>query len=449
MLLDTKNSALQFGRWFMGRIPSSTLRTILLVEHRDEVFSRIAEDLRRQGFNVERACTTGEACEKFATTQAGLIVANRELSHEESGWLLVSKWALARRQRRIWLYTASPQPFDEQWCRFTKVEKLLYHEGSVWKLSEQLLSQLPLTSKQILVDGPTSSHMRRPVFAGSCKRLLMFLLAIGLLLTCFSEDALAKGRGRSRQSAAAAKAAKQRTISAVQKQVAAARQVLAAAESQSAMSQTQVTQAVDKLSEIREAIKSAQAGTQEAANLLQDIEAEIVGEQTPDSELVRAQANLETATQTLHRVMHRVVTLPDDSDKSNDAGRLGDLAKLSPEERDRLEQDPAYQTARDNWKTAARNFKQCRQKLLEADEDWVAARQDLADAKQSVHESEQQSQTAGLGSLGDRQDLRQAQNIAATARAAVAQGEARLRQLGVNPSAGQASSSAAKKKKTR
>lgn len=148
MLLKVANSFPSSRRCFYWKFLSPARHTILLIERRDEVYARVAQDLSIQGVDVERASTPAEACAKFETTQADLIIANRELSYEESGWLLVSKWALARRQRRIWLYTARPMPFDDQWCQFTKVEKLLYHEGSIWRLSDLLLSQMQLNCAQ-------------------------------------------------------------------------------------------------------------------------------------------------------------------------------------------------------------------------------------------------------------------------------------------------------------
>lgn len=56
---------------------------------------------------------------------------------------------------------------------------------------------------------------------------------------------------------------------------------------------------------------------------------------------------------------------------------------------------------------------------------------------ESAHADVQEvAKAAGLGSPGDRQDLRTAQNVAAAARSIIAQGESRLRQLGASPSGG-------------
>ena len=134
--------------------------------------------------------------------------------------------------------------------------------------------------------------------------LLICLIAASSLLIHLSSDAQARGRksgGRNRQAAAAAAARKQQMIKATQQEVAVARQVLGSAESQAGMSQAQVAQAVEKLSGIREAIKTASSDVQEAAKALREIEAEIIAEQGADSDVVRAQTNLDQAKEALLR----------------------------------------------------------------------------------------------------------------------------------------------------
>ncbi|MBX9792217.1 MAG: hypothetical protein K2Y37_25115 [Pirellulales bacterium] len=119
---------------------------MLIVESRDEVFGRLAADLALCGLAIERAETSREAYAQLASRDADLVLANREFSTDESGWLLVSKWALDNKHRRIWLYTAWPTAFDEHWRTFTKVERLLYYGGDVWLLSELILAQLAIAS---------------------------------------------------------------------------------------------------------------------------------------------------------------------------------------------------------------------------------------------------------------------------------------------------------------
>jgi hypothetical protein len=134
---------------------SRDIRSLLIVESRDEVFGRLAADLALCGLAIERAETSRQAYAKLASSGADVVLANREFSTDESGWLLVSKWALDNKNHRIWLYTAWPTAFDEHWRTFTKVERLLYYGGDVWLLSELILAQLASTS-----DGPLALRSR-------------------------------------------------------------------------------------------------------------------------------------------------------------------------------------------------------------------------------------------------------------------------------------------------
>jgi hypothetical protein len=137
-------SAAAFRNW-QGRT-SRDIRSLLIVENRDEVFARLAADFALCGFVIKRAETSREAYAQLASSGADVVLANREFSADESGWLLVSKWALDHKNHRIWLYTAWPAAFDEHWRTFTKVEQLLYYGGDVWLLSELILAQLASTS---------------------------------------------------------------------------------------------------------------------------------------------------------------------------------------------------------------------------------------------------------------------------------------------------------------
>ncbi len=272
---------------------------------------------------------------------------------------------------------------------------------------------------------------------GRCffNRFLIALVVVGLLLVAFSNDAEAakkrkRGSSRNRRAAATAKARKQQAVKSIQRQVAAARQVLVAAESQGRMSRSKVNQAISKLSKIHIDIENAHQDLQESAKTLHEVEAEIRSEQKPDSDLSRANAAMAKAKDDVNLAIHRVLRLPEDHGASVGDERLKDLAKLSPEQRKTLESDSSYAVARGVMKAAGREAEQIRRKVFRSDPEWVAARRDVVDAEMRSRKGSRQARTTGLGSLGDRQDLRKAKNVAAAARTVIARGEIRIRQLG-------------------
>jgi len=118
------------------------LRSVaLVVEDRDDFFSGVANSLAAARFSILRATSANAAHEHLEVLSPDLIVVNCELT-DESGWLMASKWCFGRRQRRVWLYQTSPATFDEDWLRFTKVEKIFYHEEDTSSLAGQIQRQL-------------------------------------------------------------------------------------------------------------------------------------------------------------------------------------------------------------------------------------------------------------------------------------------------------------------
>lgn len=258
----------------------------------------------------------------------------------------------------------------------------------------------------------------------------VLMIALVLLLVSQSHDAHARGRGRSGARQAAA-ARKQQMIKVLQNQLVVARQILVAAESKQSMSSHEVSQAINQLSELRTSIDEAQVNAREAAKSLHEIESEILDQQPPESDFAKDQARLEEAKVQVHATIHQTISLPDDSDKPADLARLGDLAKLTSEDRQRLEGNENYLRAKRDLIEATRRLSQAKKSLLEQDSDWIAARDELREAEQKASQGKQQATTIGVGSLDARQDLRKSQTVATTARGLVAQLEYRLRQLGV------------------
>lgn len=113
----------------------------LVVEDRDDFFSGVASSLAAAHFSILRATSADAAHAYLESLSPDLIVVNCELT-DESGWLMASKWCFGGRHRRVWLYQTSPAAFDEDWRRFTKVERMFYHEEDASSLASQMKRQL-------------------------------------------------------------------------------------------------------------------------------------------------------------------------------------------------------------------------------------------------------------------------------------------------------------------
>lgn len=113
--------------------------TILLVEHRDEVFARLATDIAEFGFRVIRAKSAIETMKLYDKHKPTLIVGNVDLP-DQSGWLMTAKLRLSDRGIRVWLYQRQPSNYGQEIAEFLKVDALLPYRGDLLSLSEQVIN---------------------------------------------------------------------------------------------------------------------------------------------------------------------------------------------------------------------------------------------------------------------------------------------------------------------
>ena len=116
-------------------------KRVLLVEHRDEVFARLAADLASIQLQVTRELNASAASRRFAACRSDLMIANVELL-DESGWLLAAKVRLVHPTARIWLYAAHPSALDRNRARFLDVARLIEYGGDLLRLAEEVFNRL-------------------------------------------------------------------------------------------------------------------------------------------------------------------------------------------------------------------------------------------------------------------------------------------------------------------
>ncbi len=118
---------------------SVSLPTVLLVEHRDEVFARIATDIANGGVRVIRAKSATEALNLCVKKGPVLLVANVQLL-DYSGWLMADKLRLVDRNIRVWLYQSRSSSYDRGLASFLDLEALLEYRGDLLSLSALIVS---------------------------------------------------------------------------------------------------------------------------------------------------------------------------------------------------------------------------------------------------------------------------------------------------------------------
>ncbi len=132
-------SALQFHSGI--RPEPLACRNILLVEHDDEVYDRLATDLTAAGVQVTRARHAAGAMKECVRGSADLLVANFDLP-DSSGWLLTAKLRLVSSTPHIWLYAPWPSLHDMAMAQFVGADGLFAYRGDVCRLSAVIISRV-------------------------------------------------------------------------------------------------------------------------------------------------------------------------------------------------------------------------------------------------------------------------------------------------------------------
>ncbi len=144
---------------------------ILLVEHRDEVFARLAADLAGEGFRVIRATTAHEAVKHYAKHPFTLVVANLDLP-DQSGWLLAAKLHFVDSGAAIWLYEPVRSNMHAAMAKFLRVDELFAYGGDLLGLADAVAARLRggwkiSSSRLILSTGVLQNRISSPIWGAA------------------------------------------------------------------------------------------------------------------------------------------------------------------------------------------------------------------------------------------------------------------------------------------
>ena len=261
------------------------------------------------------------------------------------------------------------------------------------------------------------------------------VIVVGLVLSVLAGEGLAKGRGggHKKKSAGSSAAYKQQAVAAIQSQLAAAQALLSQIEKDGAMSSEALDTAKKQLEDSQAAIEAADSEQDTLRKQLRDIEEELVSSQPADSEVGRARDAYAKAKEDVDNNLRRILESPGYQARlkliadSSDAGKYKVLIR-----KDTLDNDQEYQTSLHTLEDARKRFNQLKTELFAKDSDWQATTKALSESEATEKEARKLRGGKGV-SPGKTRQMRNSQQVAAAARATIAQAEAKLRALGVNP----------------
>ena len=248
---------------------------------------------------------------------------------------------------------------------------------------------------------------------------LGFLVALVVALILGGDPASGQQKNRRKNDkqreaarAKAAEAREQAAVRAAQAQIAAAKRVLAAAESKEDGAQARLKTAVAGLRNASKEFDEAQDNVRQLARELAEIEAAILAEQEADSSYAKAAAAVAEAKAQLKTIEDRL---------------LAD--KISPQS---LAEHPEHVQAKARLDAAAAAAETARRELFRGDSDWRAAAEALTKARHDKTDAAGETIESSVKRKDSAEDLEQAKNAIAAARAAIRKGEAVIERAKAN-----------------
>lgn len=260
-------------------------------------------------------------------------------------------------------------------------------------------------------------------------RRSLALSVIALLLLGMSASALLGANPpphrRRRGPSPTAVAYKKSMMAAAQSQIAAGKQVLEAAESKGADAERRLSTAVNKLKTASAEMNSAKSNTRELEKQLREVEKEILADEPEDSDYGLARAALDADKKKLAELEKSLLSNPEVAEKLRQlTGNDLTAAKTKI-----LESSSEHPLAKATVANSARHLDQVIAQTLSEHEDWKHISEALADARTEESQATDRATASGASKLSPSIDLRKAENAAAAAKKAIAQGEAVMRRF--------------------
>lgn len=218
---------------------------------------------------------------------------------------------------------------------------------------------------------------------------------------------------------------KKSMMAAAQSQIAAGKQVLEAAESKGADAERRLSTAVNKLKTASAEMNSAKSNTRELEKQLREVEKEILADEPEDSDYGLARAALDADKKKLAELEKSLLSNPEVAEKLRQlTGNDLTAAKTKI-----LESSSEHPLAKAAVANSARHLDQVIAQTLSEHEDWKHISEALADARTEESQATDRATASGASKLSPSIDLRKAENAAAAAKKAIAQGEAVMRRF--------------------
>jgi chromosome segregation ATPase len=271
-------------------------------------------------------------------------------------------------------------------------------------------------------------HFRTPSEMHMSSRRTIATLVLLLVACPAAAQARSYHRGRG------SNAARQNMIRMAQANLAAATQMAAQAQLQIAEAQPKVDAATDRIRTSRSSMASAKSNERTAHQSLVAIQADLIEQAGPSSEIGRSHADMVAAQEKFCHEAKRILESDEYKAKVAEITDSGDRLKKLPEMREEmLRHDEAYQRTLSRLQLEHARFCRLRTDMVRNSPEWTSMSQEVRDALKEQNKAEIEATNGGFAHMKHWYRLHDAKLAYASAQATIAQCQGILRQLGVRP----------------
>ena len=135
--------------------PDQGVRSVIVVDFRDEVYAPIAHLLKHHGLITYRAENASELAGKLVRESPDLVLLNGT-QPDENAWLTSAKLRIVDASRSVWIYSPEPPSALDEWLSMARTDDLIVYGGVLHRLLDLLqerLSPVDVSSHRMPDDG--------------------------------------------------------------------------------------------------------------------------------------------------------------------------------------------------------------------------------------------------------------------------------------------------------
>jgi len=124
-----------------GKPLGRSIRSVVIVDFRDEAYASIAGLLKHYGLNIYRAENASELAGKLVSKSPELVLLSG-MQPDENAWLTSAKLRIIDANRSVWIYAPELPSAIDEWLSMARTDDMIVYGGVLQRLLDQLRVRL-------------------------------------------------------------------------------------------------------------------------------------------------------------------------------------------------------------------------------------------------------------------------------------------------------------------